>query len=118
LKRVAIYAVISAALIAVAAWILTLVYSGADAQRAIMVSAVTALSVQVLAFALLRLWTGPAVMMAWGIGALARFLVIVVYALVVLRAAVLPLEPALVSLASFFVICTLIEPFMLERSGS
>ncbi len=111
----AIYAAISATLIVALAFLLSLPYNGADAQRAILVSAVIAFAVQVLAFALLKSWKGPAVMMAWGIGALARFVVVVVYALVVLKAAALPMEPALISLASFFVICTLIEPFLLGR---
>jgi hypothetical protein len=114
-KAVALYAAISATAIVSVALLLSMPYSGVDARRAIITSAVIAFTVQMLAFALLRIWRGPAVMMAWGIGALARFLVIIVYALVVLKAAALPLEPALISLASFFVTCTLIEPFLLER---
>jgi hypothetical protein len=115
LKTVAIFAAISAVLIGILAVVLGLLYTDAVAHEAIVISAVTAFVVQVVAFSLLRLWRGPAVIMAWGIGALVRFLVVVIYALVILRSAALPIEPALVSLALFFVVCTLIEPFLLRH---
>ena len=115
MKAIAVYAAISAVLIAIVAVILSFPFSGPDAKRAILSSAITAFLVQLLAFAMLRRWRGAAVMVAWGIGALARFLVVIVYALIVLNSAPFPLEPALLSLVSFFVICTIIEPLLLER---
>ena len=118
MKTVAVYAAISAAVIVALALLLSFLYGGVEAQRAIMVSAGTAFTVQLFAFALLRSWRGPAVMLAWGIGALARFVVVAIYALLIIRTSVLPVEPALISLALFFVICTLIEPFLLEHKSS
>jgi hypothetical protein len=43
-----------------------------------------------------------------------RFLVLGVYALVVVKALGLPVEPALVSLAAFFFLSSLVEPLLLN----
>jgi hypothetical protein len=115
LRVTARYAAAAGAAIGVAAAALALVYADAEGRLAVAVSAVLAFSVQVPAFALLRSMRGPAFMTAWTVGALGRVLVLVVFGVIVLQSGALPLEPALISLALYFVICTIIEPLLLER---
>lgn len=109
------YAALCFGVIAVAAVLLNQLYDGEEARRAILVSAAIGLLVQVGAFALLRSTKGAAQINAWVMGVLFRFVVVAVYGLVVLRAANLAVAPALVSLVSFLVICTLLEPLLLDR---
>ncbi|MGI8548716.1 MAG: hypothetical protein ACR2M1_15535 [Gemmatimonadaceae bacterium] len=49
----------------------------------------------------------------WGLGALLRLIVLVAYAFVADRVLGIPLAPALVSLAAFFFVTTLIESLLL-----
>jgi len=113
-KPVALFAAASLALIVVAAWIMTVVYDTAAADRAIWISAAVAFAVQVIAFAIVKLSAKTNVIAGWGIGSLVRFLVLGVYALVFVKALGLPSGAALVSLAAFFFLSTLIEPLLLK----
>ncbi len=54
-------------------------------------------------------------MTAWGLGALLRLIVLVAYAFVADRVLGIPLAPALLSLAAFFFVTTLIESLLLQR---
>ena len=78
------------------------------------VSGVVAVAVQLLGFAVLRMTARQNRIAAWGLGALLRFLVLGVYALVLVKALGLAGEPALVSLAAFFFLSTLVEPLLLN----
>ncbi len=114
MKPVALFAAASLALIAVAGWLMTLVYASPDAARAVWTSAVVAFSVQVIAFAIVKLSAKTNVMAGWGVGAILRFLVLGVYAVVIVKALGLPSGAALVSLAAFFFVSTLLEPLLLK----
>jgi hypothetical protein len=113
-KPIGVFAVLSLALIALAAWVITLVYESPDAARAVWISAAVAFSVQVIAFAIVKLSAKTNVMAGWGVGAILRFLVLGVYALVFVKALGLPSAAALISLVVFFFLSTLIEPLLLK----
>jgi hypothetical protein len=111
------FALFSAALVGivlVGAWVMSLVWTSPEADRAVTISAGVAVVVQLLGFALLRITERKHRIAAWGIGALIRFLVLGVYALVVVKALGLPMAPALLSLAVFFFLSTLLEPLLLN----
>jgi hypothetical protein len=113
-KPIALFAAASLALIGVAAWVMTFLFQAPDAARAIWTSAAVAFSVQLIAFAIVKLSAKTNVMAGWGVGAILRFLVLGVYALVFVEALGLPSAAALVSLAAFFFVSTLIEPLLLK----
>jgi hypothetical protein len=114
MKPVALFAAATLALIALAGWALTFVYESPAAARAVWTSAAVAFAVQVIAFAIVKLSAKTNVIAGWGVGAILRFLVLGVYALVVVKALGLPSTAALVSLAAFFFLSTLIEPLLLK----
>jgi len=114
MKKTAIFAVVSLGVIAILAWILTFAFSTAADRHAILVSALIAYVVQLCSFAIARALAATNVMAGWGLGMLLRFVVLALYALIFLK--VLDLRPtaALVSLAVFFFVSTLLEPVLLS----
>ena len=76
--------------------------------------AALAFAVQVIAGAIVKLSAKTNVIAGWGVGAVIRFLVLAVYALVFVKALGLPSTAALVSLAAFFFVSTLLEPLLLK----
>jgi hypothetical protein len=113
-KAFALFALALVAIVAAGGWLLSLIWPSADAARAVTASAVVAVVVQLLGFAVLRMTAREHRIAAWGLGALMRLLVLGVYALVLVKALGLPGEPALVSLAAFFFLSTLVEPLLLN----
>ena len=114
IRAVFLYLVVAVLVTAAAGWILVLVYPGADAQRAILTSALLALAIQLVAFILLQLFKGRNVMAGWGLGALLRFGCLGVYALFATKALGLDMNSALVSLACFLFLSMLIEPLLVN----
>jgi hypothetical protein len=114
MKRIAMYAAIAGALIAISAVALLLVFDGPTERRAILVSAALAFVVQLAAFAAVGLASAGNVMTGWGIGLLMRFLVLVAYAFLVVQSIGLAPTAALISLVTFFFLCTLVEPLVLR----
>jgi len=113
-RPVALFAALSLVVIAVTGLVIAFAYGSPDASRAIWTSAAVAFSVQVLAFAIVKLSAKENIMAGWGIGAILRFLVLGVYALVFVKALGLPSGAALLSLAAFFFLSTLLEPLLLK----
>ena len=113
-KPIGLFAIASLGLIAAAAWLMTLAFTAPGDSRAIWTSAAVAFSIQLLAFAIVKLAAKTNVIAGWGVGAILRFLVLGVYALVVVDALGLPSAAALVSLAAFFFVSTLLEPLLLK----
>ena len=112
-RGLALYALACLLAIGMAAGVLVAVYGSPAERRAVVVSAVVALVVQVIAFAIARLLAGRGSAIAgWGLGAVICFAVLVVYGFVS-RALELPSNAALVSLATFFFLTELIEPPLL-----
>ena len=108
------FALLAGAAIAVAGVLLALVFRSPADRQALLVSALVALAVQLLTFVLVRLAAREQLMKAWGAAAVVRFATLLVYALVVVRLAGLPAAPALLGLATFFFISTLIETRLLS----
>jgi hypothetical protein len=109
------YALVTIAVIALVAWLLTLAISGAGTTSAIRISAAVAAVVQIAAFAVTRSLIAQNMMAAWGAGALVRMLALFTYAVVAVKVLQLPPMAALVSLVVFFFLSTLLEPLFLRR---
>ena len=114
MRRVGLYAVIAAVVIGIAGALLALGFDAPGERRSILISAVLAFVVQLAAFAAIGLASAPNLMAGWGIGVLVRLLVLVAYALLVVQAVGLAPVAALISLATFFFLCTLVEPLVLQ----
>jgi hypothetical protein len=117
-RALAFFAATSAALIIVATIILRAVFRTVEQHNAMLISAGLAFAVQLGSYALLR----PAragkgapgeLLIRWGLGALLRFVVLVLYAPIA-RIMFLSLEAALVSLVTFFFLTMMAEPLLLE----
>jgi hypothetical protein len=117
-RALGFFAGVSAALIIVATIILRFYFRTVEQHRAMLISAGLAFAVQLGSYALLR----PArsgkgapgeLMIRWAIGAVFRFVVLVLYAPIA-RVMFLSLEAALVSLVTFFFLTMMAEPLLLE----
>jgi hypothetical protein len=115
MKRIAAFAALAAALTATTGAIMTIVWSTPAEERAIWLSAAIAFVVQMLAFAAASLVRRDQALVGWGLGAIMRLVTLAVYALVFVKALGLPATAALVSLATFFFVSTLVEPLLLAR---
>jgi hypothetical protein len=114
MKPVALFAGLTLAVIALTGFLITMAYGTHDAARAVWTSAGVAFAVQVLAFTIAKLSARENVMAGWGVGAILRFVVLGVYALLVVKALALPSGAALLSLIAFFFLSTLLEPLLLK----
>jgi hypothetical protein len=114
MKPIAMFAGLSLAVIAITAFLISMAYGSPDATRAVWTSAAVAFSVQVLAFAIVKLSAKTNVMAGWGVGAILRFAVLGIYALVIVKALGLQSGAALLSLVAFFFLSTLLEPLLLK----
>jgi hypothetical protein len=114
LRTLLLYVGLTVALVALVAWLLTLAFRGGADAIAIRTSAIVAVIVQVAAFGVTKSLAGSNVMAAWGAGALVRLLAMIIYGLLAVK--VLGLAPiaALLSIALFFFLSTLLEPFFLR----
>jgi hypothetical protein len=109
-----LYALLCVVVIGLAAAVFGAVYDAAGDRRAVMVSAVTALVVQMIAFAIARLMAAKNNAIAgWTLGAVICLTSLVIYGFVG-RALGLPSNAALLSLATFFFLTELIEPPLLN----
>jgi hypothetical protein len=114
MRKLAIYAAGSLALIAGIGWLFTLAFSTAADRRAIVLSAAIAFVVQLCSFAVTRAFKGTNVIAGWGLGMLFRFAALALYALIGVQLLHLPVAAALVSLVAFFFVSTLLEPVLLS----
>jgi hypothetical protein len=115
MKRLFAFAGIAAVLTAATGAIMTIVWSTPAEEKAIWLSAAIAFVVQMLAFGVASLVRRDQAIVGWGLGALMRLVALSVYALVFVKALGLPATAALVSLATFFFLSTLVEPLLLAR---
>jgi hypothetical protein len=101
-------------LVAAVGWVLSMAFHGPGDAAAIRLSAVVAIVVQVVTFAAVK-GVGTRNMVAgWGAGALIRLLTLFVYGLAAVKMLGLPPVAALISIATFFFLTTLIEPLFLK----
>jgi hypothetical protein len=113
-RAMAVYAAVSLAIIAVGAWIFGLLFPAPDERRAVLLSAGIAFVVQLVTFALARRTAGTNPFAGYGLGMLLRFATLFVFALFVVGRLGLPSSAALLSLATFFFVSTLVEPPLLK----
>ena len=114
MKALGLFLAATMAIVVLGGWILGFVWPDAAAAHAVRVSAGVAVLVQLLAFGILRLAGRQNAIAAWGLGALLRFVVLGLYAMVLVKAFALAGTPAIVSLALFFFLSTLVEPLLLN----
>lgn len=81
--------------------------------RAIWASVGIGIVVQLIALLIARSFGREQLLAGWGIGAVLRLVVLLVYGWAVVPAIGVPLAPALLSLVVVFFVTTLIEPFLL-----
>jgi hypothetical protein len=117
-RALGLFGVVSAALIIIATVILRMYFRTVDEHRSMLVSAGLAFAVQLGTYALLRQGrsghSAPGeLLIRWGIGAVVRLLVLVLYAPLA-RVMFLSLDAALVSLVTFFFLTMMAEPLLLE----
>jgi hypothetical protein len=96
------------------AWVITLAVPGQDVSRSVWASAVTVVIVQALAFSLVRMMQPLNVIAGWGLGMMLRAAVLVAFGFFGVKALGLSMEPALLSMAGFFFVSTVIEPVFLK----
>jgi hypothetical protein len=108
------YLVATIAVILVAGFLLSLAFRGPGDVGAIGISGALALGVQLAAFALGRAAGTNNLTARMGAGAILRLLTLIVYALLAAKVFMLPLVAALISLAAFFFLSTLIEPLLIK----
>ncbi len=114
MKRTLVFAGLSLLLIVGLAWLLTQFWTEPIAQQAVWFSAGIALGIQIIGFLFVRVIVPAHVIAGWGAGMLLRFLTLVLHALIGTGLMGFPPAPALLSLAAFFFVSTLIEPVFLK----
>src|SRR4051812_27610181 len=104
------FALATLALTAVSAWVLSLLFHGPRDGAAILTSGVLAVAIQVGTFPMLRRLAAANLIAAMGAGMAVRFGSLLLYALLAPKVLLLPIFPALVSLALFYFLSMVIEP--------
>ena len=108
------FALVSLAIIGIAAVALTFFFKGPGDARAIWISAAVAFLSQVAAFPAVRKLTPANLTAGWALGSLVRFATLGIYTLVASLVLHLPMSAALVSLALFYFLSMVIEPLFLR----
>ena len=109
MKATVRFAAVCAVTIAALGGVFALLLRAPAARHAVLVSAAVAFAVQVAAFAAVRAVGPERIYTAWLGGGVLRMLVLVVYGLVAVREYALAPAPALLSLATFLFVTTLVE---------
>lgn len=113
-RAVAVYAAISLAILVVGSWVFGVVYPEPEARRAVHLSAAIAFVVQIAGFLAARYTRGTNPFAGWGMAMLLRFATLALYGFLVVERLGLPSAAALLSLATFFFVSTLVEPPLLK----
>lgn len=113
-RAVFLYATACVVVIGLAGGLFTVLFGSPLERRAVWVSAMVALVVQVAAFAIARAMVdGGRGIAGWGLGAVICFAALIIYGFAS-RALGLPSNAALLSLATYFFLTELIEPPLLN----
>jgi hypothetical protein len=107
-------AVLLITVVVVAGLVCSLVFKGPGDAKAIVWSGIIAVGVQLLAFSLGRVAGQINLMARLGTGMLLRFLALAVYSLLVILVFKLPAPAALLSLVTFLLLSSLIEPLLIK----
>lgn len=112
MRAMGAFAAAALVVMAIAGLVLSRFYGAPDEIRSIVISGGVAFAVQLLTFVMLKLGGPKNVMAAWGVGAVVRLVMLVVYALVIVPAVGLTTSAPLF-LAVFFFLTMLVEPLLL-----
>ncbi len=115
MKQVLGFAAVAALITLGGAWGITTLRPEPEIARAVWTSAVLALCVQLVAFAIARPFVAQNPIAGWGLGSLLRMLVLMLYAVVGTKALELALGPALISFAGFLFVTMIAEPLFLKQ---
>jgi hypothetical protein len=114
-NRVLSFAAASAVVIGVTWGVGVLLFQDADVQRALGISAALAFGIQMVAFLIARRFAQRKnVIAGWGIGVALRFGALLIFGLIGVPRLDVPLSAALLGLAIFLFVSTLIEPLFLR----
>jgi hypothetical protein len=113
-KKFGGFIAVTIAVVCVGALIITRVVPGPDVLRSVWASAMVVVVVQALAFLLVRMMQPENVMAGWGLGMMLRVIALVAFGLFGVKALGLSTQPALLSMAGFFFVSTVIEPVFLK----
>jgi hypothetical protein len=113
-KKFAGFIAATIAVVCAGAWVVTLAVPGRDTARAVWTSAGIVIVVQAFAFSLVRMMQPVNVIVGWAMGMLLRFVVLFAYGFLGVKALGLSMQPALLGMAGFFFVSTLIEPVFLK----
>ena len=114
MKRFGGFMAVTIAVCCVGAWIITLAVPGQDASRSVWASAIAVIIVQAPAFLVVRMMQPTNVMAGVGLGMMIRVIALVAFGAFGVKALGLSMQPALLSMAGFFFVSTLIEPVFLK----
>lgn len=113
MKRVARFAAITASLLGVTFWLLSLGFNTSEERRALAVSAALAAMVQLAAFGMIEWFGRENALVGWGLGAILRGTVLLLYGFIFAQMLGLPLAAALVGFAVFLFVSMLLESLLL-----
>ncbi|MFL5577329.1 MAG: hypothetical protein ACJ79S_15330 [Gemmatimonadaceae bacterium] len=113
MKAVVLYAAATVALVALLGWLFGLHYVAPAERRALWTSGVIAVVLQVAAFVIARAVGKRNVIAGWGIGAALCIAAVILFGFAA-RGLGLPIEAALLSLATFLFVTELVEPLLLR----
>ena len=121
MKRALWFALAVGVTIGLSAWAAAAAFSpqiGVDGVEAIVMSAGVAFVVQCLTFGVALVLAPTSMMVGWGAGMAIRLFVLVLHGVIGVRLLGVPADASLISLAGFFFLTTLIEPFFLPRPAA
>ncbi|HEX3866592.1 MAG TPA: hypothetical protein VHV78_07545 [Gemmatimonadaceae bacterium] len=114
MKAILWFAIIAITIVVAVGGLLAIVLSSPADHRAIAASAFVAVIVQVLAFVVARALLKADFLAGWVIGVFMRFVALIAYAFVAVKSLGMPAPAALLSLATFLFLSTLVEPKLLS----
>lgn len=114
MKRFVGFIAVTIAVVCVGAWIIARAVPGQDVARAAWASAVVVVVVQAATFSIAWMMRPVNVIAGWGMGMVIRLITLVLFGMFGVKALGLVLQPALLSMAGFFFVSTLIEPVFLK----
>ncbi len=113
-QALARYALVVLGVVVVGGLLLSLAFHGPGDSTAIWASGAVAVALQLSAFAVGRRAGQAGLMARMGAGALVRFFGLIAYALVAVLALKLPAVAALISMATFLFLSTLLDPLLIK----
>lgn len=114
MKKFTGFMAVTVAIVCVGAWVIARAVPGQDVARSVRASAITVVIVQAMTFSIARMMQPVNLMAGWGFGMLLRMLTLVMFGFFGVKALGLSLQPALLSMAGFFFVSTVIEPVFLK----